>query len=55
MNAPAIAQASNAVSQPPMVTATLAYLAQLRGTHTAQRPTVWEERARKMGFPPTPR
>jgi len=27
--------------------------AQLRGT--SQRLTVWEERARKMGFPPSPR
>jgi hypothetical protein len=55
MNAPAITQAPNAVSQPPVRIPGSAYLAQLRGTSTTQRLTVWEERARKMGFPPSPR
>jgi hypothetical protein len=55
MNAPAIAQAPNAVSQPPVRAPESAYLAQLRGTGTTPRLTVWEERARKMGFPPSTR
>ena len=56
--ATAVAQAgaSKGVSQPPAPRAESELAdphAQLRGT--SQRLTVWEERARKMGFPPSPR
>jgi|GEM_PF-5615787 len=58
MNATAIAQAavSKAISQPPALRAEpelAGHGAPLRGT--LQRLPVWEERARKMGFPPSPR
>ena len=57
MNAATIAQAGipKAVSQPPVLRREpeLADHAQPRGT--PQRLTVWEERARKMGFPPSSR
>ena len=57
MNATTIAQAGipKAVSQPPVLRPgpELADHAQQGGT--SQRLTVWEERARKMGFPPSSR
>jgi hypothetical protein len=57
MNATTIAYAGipKAVSQPPVLRPEpeLADPAQQRGT--SQRLTVWEERARKMGFPPSSR
>ena len=53
--ATAIAQAAapKAESQLPVLRPESAYVAHSRGT--PQRLTVWEERARKMGFPPSPR
>ncbi|MFI4932448.1 MAG: hypothetical protein ACHP83_19555 [Burkholderiales bacterium] len=55
MNATAIAQAAvaKAMSQPP-VRRPEPELAD-RATGPSQRLTVWEERARKMGFPPSAR
>jgi hypothetical protein len=55
MNATAIAQAAvaKAMSQPP-VQRPEPELAD-RAAGTPQRLTVWEERARKMGFPPSAR
>jgi hypothetical protein len=57
MNASASAEVRvpMAESQPPVLRPEpeLADYAQLRGT--SPRLTVWEERARKMGFPPTSR
>ena len=57
MNANTIAQAgvSKAVSQPPVLLAKpeQAGFAHMGGT--SQRLPVWEERARKMGFPPSAR
>jgi len=56
MNAIVIAQAPHAVTQPPALRGAperAALDATLRSA--AQRLPVWEERARKMGFPPSAR
>lgn len=55
MNATTIAQAGipKAVSQPPVLRPEPELAGQSRPHGTSQRLTVWEERARKMGFPPS--
>ena len=56
MNAIAIARAPHAVRQPPVLHATPERAALDATLHaTSQRLPVWEERARKMGFPPSAR
>jgi hypothetical protein len=57
MNATAIAQAviAKAVSQRPALLPEPELPDQAQPRGTSQRLTVWEERARKMGFPPSPR
>lgn len=55
MNATTIAQAGipKAEGQPPVLRPEPELADHAQGT--SQRLTVWEERARKMGFPPSPR
>jgi hypothetical protein len=57
MNATAIAQAviAKAVRQRPALRPEPELPDQAQPRGTSQRLTVWEERARKMGFPPSPR
>jgi len=56
MNAIAIVRAPHAVSQPPVLrgAAERAAVDAAQGS-PSQRLPVWEERARKMGFPPSAR
>jgi hypothetical protein len=56
MNAIAIVRAPHAVTQPPVLHATPERAALDASRRSAsQRLPVWEERARKMGFPPSAR
>jgi len=57
MNASTIAQAgvSKAVSQPPVLRVGPEQTGHAHLGGTLQRIPVWEERARKMGFPPSAR